>query len=497
MGIFDSYFDPQTYNGGMGNGLLSYLSEALKQKAGLPQDQGPQPTSVIGGAGAMPVPTFGQPDTTTLSAQSVQPQAHQAQPLPQQSPQMAPLQQLPAQSGNFLENMAGILNPEVGAHFQAQRNQQAIFQALRPLLGDNLAQAATLDPEIRKTIAPQLYSKPTLQKVSSDPLTGQESYVWSQPDKMQVTPAVVNGQPVSGARNGNVINPLAPTNVPAGVVPMGSNELKQVRDAVQSGATGDDFIKQLPNRAFADKVKGIANGDLPYPTGFIMKTPYGQMLTDAVSAYKPGVTAQDFRSKQKVRDSFTSGPDSNEVKAINTAIYHANVLSGVSDKMGGVDTAPGYINPVIQGAKNNFPQLDPGFQTAKKNWDATSETLAVEISKAINGGKPHIADKEHWRAIFDAANGPAQRTAAIQAAMNLLEGRTHTLSDKYEQGQLGAKDPYEFISPENQPIFSRLQAGKGAAPQASPQAAPQPQTAVNPKTGQRIMLKGNQWVPVQ
>jgi hypothetical protein len=81
--------------------------------------------------------------------------------------------------------------------------------------------------------------------------------------------------------------------------------------------------------------------------------------------------------------------------------------------------------------------------------------------------------------------------------MNLLEGRTHTLSDKYEQGQLGAKDPYEFISPENQPIFSRLQAGKGAAPQASPQAAPQPQTAVNPKTGQRIMLKGNQWVPVQ
>ena len=77
--------------------------------------------------------------------------------------------------------------------------------------------------------------------------------------------------------------------------------------------------------------------------------------------------------------------------------------------------------------------------------------------------------------------------------MNILEGRTHALAGQYTQGGLGAKEPYDFISPENKSIFERLQAGKSAATQSAPQAP----TAVNPKTGQRIMLKGNQWVPVQ
>jgi hypothetical protein len=506
MALFDSsMFDTSNYGG-----VLGQLLQRLQMPQPVPSTGFPDSTQSYG-AGGIQYPVMGQPTGMDLSArEQIAPQAA-PQPPPTPPQQLPSALQSPA-GGNFGAGIQGLLN--AGSPLQglgnligglatgqrtdpsgmAQQSAQATYQALRQILPEGLAQAAALNPEVLKTIAPQLYSKPTMVETANDPLTGQKSFVWSQPDKMQATPAVVNGEPVSGARSGNIVNPLAPTNAPAGVVPMGSNELKQVRDAVQSGATGDDFIKQLPNRAFADKVKGIANGDLPYPTGFIMKTPYGQMLTDAVNAYKPGVTAQDYGIKQKSQNNFKSGPASNEVKAINTAIYHADKLQGYGDQMGGVDTAPGYINPTLQGIKNNFPKFAPGFQEAKKGWDATSETLATEISKALNGGTPHVADKEHWRAIFSAADGPAQRTAAIQAAMGILEGRTHTLADQYRQGNLGAKEPYEFISPENKPIFDRLQSGK-SAPASPAQAAP---TAVNAQ-GQRITLdpKTNQWVPVR
>jgi hypothetical protein len=49
-----------------------------------------------------------------------------------------------------------------------------------------------------------------------------------------------------------------------------------------------------------------------------------------------------------------------------------------------VNVLPGVINPIIQGYKRNTGNAE--YQVARKDWDATSETLSTEIAKALNGG---------------------------------------------------------------------------------------------------------------
>jgi hypothetical protein len=392
------------------------------------------------------------------------------------------LDRLTAGATNFTTGgnpIAGFLNMISGlttgtrtdpAGMQAQ-TQLATYNALRGAgLPAAVAKAAALNPDVMKTIAPQLYSRPTLVESGVNPLTGQKSYVWSQPDLMQVKPAVVEGNPVSGMQSPTG-QALSPQNAAAiGLPAMSNNDLSKIDALVKSGANGEELMQgmQAINPAFANKVKSMANGDIPYPSGFIMKTPYGNMLTDAISAYKPGVTAQDFASKQKARNYWTSGGGAQEIKAINTAIQHAVKMQPVSEKMGGTDIAPDYLNPLIQGTKVNIGNQE--YQTAQKEWDALSETLSTEISKALNGGVPHVADKEHWRAIFSRASGPTQRTAALSAAMNILEGRTASMAPNYEQAMGSARNPIDFIDPANREAFASILGGRKVGSTPTPQA---------------------------
>jgi hypothetical protein len=270
-----------------------------------------------------------------------------------------------------------------------------------------------------------------------------------------------------GAPQHGFINPntqkVSPYNPPAQVGVGGSGA---------DMPTGDDYLKTL-DPARANLVKGISEGRVPYPSGMLLKTPYGQWLQTALTQYKPDLTAQDYSTIAQTRKNYTSGPSFQEIKAINTAIGHAAKLYDVSEKLGGSDVMPGYLNPVIQGVKNNFPSIDPAFQGAKKDYDALSETLSTEISKALNGGTPHVADKEHWRQIFAGADGPTQRRAAIQSAMGILEARTTPLKTGYEQGMKSAAHPIDIVSPANQQTFERLLTGKNPNQPQQPSPASQ------------------------
>lgn len=322
------------------------------------------------------------------------------------------------------------------------------FKALRQLPGmtDPVAMAMALNPELMKSMGPEYMGGNKVEKVKD--VTGQERLVLVNAAKGTQIP--LTGGQTGGGGPGNidpqVWNKMTPEQRLEKMPPEVQGELRAIYEGRQSG-TGRNVQQLLP------------------------------MLNQVW----PDFTMQDYQTKQKTRNNYTSGPGGQEIKAVNTAIYHASKLQAVSDKMGGFDTAPALLNPVTNAIKNQFPQVAPGFQDAKKTWDTTAETLASEVSKALNGGNVHVADKEHWRSILQGADGPEQRKAAITAVMGILEGRTHAAAANYNQGMGTMRDPISFIDPANRDTFNHLM-GTSVEPQAGAAAtAPtQPGAAQGP-----------------
>jgi hypothetical protein len=205
-----------------------------------------------------------------------------------------------------------------------------------------------------------------------------------------------------------------------------------------------------------------------------------QKLLPLAALVDPSLHQYDYATRAKTSQFYKTGPGGMEAKAANTAIEHAHQLSKVDEKLGGVDLGGHYVNAAIQGAKGLY---DSDFQDAKREWDTKSETLATEVSKALNGGTPHVADKEHWRAILGAASTPTERKAAIRSVMQVIEGRKGAAEENYRQGMGPAAAGFTFIDPKNQEKWDRLlnygrenkPAAAGGAPAgaaASPAAAP-------------------------
>lgn len=258
----------------------------------------------------------------------------------------------------------------------------------------------------------------------------------------------VNGKPIAGANSGGAA-PGAANVGSVGGIPLGEDGEPMKGPALMSW-----LEKNKP--AEAAGVKGVIAGDMNAGGRNLQKLlPLAKLVDSSLEQF-------DYQSRAKTRVDFTSGPSAREIKALNTAIYHASQLAQVDDKLGGVNVLPGVINPLIQGYKRNTG--DAVYQQGRKEWDATSETLATEIAKALNGGAPHVADQEHWRKVFEAAGSPLERQAAIASSMKLLEGRTHALGTAYERGMGRGVDGMSFIDAPNKAAFQELMTTGKIAP---------------------------------
>jgi hypothetical protein len=262
------------------------------------------------------------------------------------------------------------------------------------------------------------------------------------------------------------VSDVAGNPIGAGGTGTGSTDIPKGPDG--NPLSGQDLLKHLEKNdpLAAAGVKGIIAGDMNAGGRNLQK------LLPLAKLVDPSMEQFDYQARSKTRVNYTSGPGAQEVKAINTAIGHADQLATISPKLGGVDVMPGVLNPLIQGTRRNLG--DKEFQDAKRDWDAKAETLATEVSKALNGGQPHVADKEHWRQILQGASSPTERTAALKSVMGILESRLSANANTYNQGMGTTREGLTFLTPENKDRYDRLLKTGGAAPEAKPAAATGP-----------------------
>lgn len=445
MALFDqATFDPQSYQGGLLSRLFgqSGLGPQLPQSAGFP---GPLPQQVgqtfangqNGAMGGVPFQIAGQAPqpTVDMSARSATPPAPLTQAPPAtQSPLLGQQAQEPSMSDRlsaFAHNPSGahglipkLLDAFTGLSTGVRTDPQGIamaqlnatYDALRKSgVPDATARAAALNPEILKTVASNYFdTKPQFGVIGQNQM-GVNQYGFIRPNQEKVTP--VNGESVGGGASGGIDPSLT-----------GDAFLKAVSDNPQLG----------PGKA--NMIKAIAEGRQPYPSGFLLKTPFGQWLTTAVGQYEPGLDATLIGQRATFnRQMGSSSPSSvgGQKTLMGTALGHLSELADAASSLG---NSSGLLPTSVPGSSylahgiNKFENTSVE-QSAKVNaLNDAVQKFAGEVGKLYSGNAGGgVGEREETRSRFSGNLTPQEMAASLEMSKALIQSKLQALENQQDQ----------------------------------------------------------------
>lgn len=200
--------------------------------------------------------------------------------------------------------------------------------------------------------------------------------------------------------------------------------------------TGEDYLKTLDPR-IGRTAKMVANGDMPWPGGFALKSPYWQNVIAAARTYDPTANGNRFPAVAK----FNTGKQGDQVRAFDVGLSHLNTLSTLTDALNNNDTQ------LLNSAANTWKSQTG--QPAPTEFNAAKEVVGNEIVKAIVGAGGGVGDREKAQKALDAANSPAQLKGVISTYKTLMNGQLSGLQQQYENST-GRKDFATRLTPSSQ-----------------------------------------------
>lgn len=226
---------------------------------------------------------------------------------------------------------------------------------------------------------------------------------------------------------------------------------------------GDDFLQTL-SPEMAQQVKAYAEGRMPMPSGFALKSPYFQKMLQYITQYDPSFDAVNYNSRAKTRQDFTSGKSAQNINALNTVIGHLQTLSDSADSLGNTSY------PMWNSAKNAYENAtgDPRINT----FNTTRKAVVDELTRVYRGTGGSEADIKTWSDQLNAANSPQQLHSVIGRIGDLLESKINAMGETYNQGMGTTANPMNLVTPHAQQTLDTLRARAGETAPQSNQAAP-------------------------
>lgn len=302
-------------------------------------------------------------------------------------------------------------------------------------------------------------------------------------------------------RQGGAQQPAAAPAAPAGMSDAQAHAYALAQDRagkpVDMTSTGNGFVDRAAqpsaqgpsfNRSQSTQDKALAEGVGKNQADQILAIDNGateaqgvqgrnQEMRAMVSQYKPGAGQPTRETLAKIADAF--GLDDDTVNKIAGGNLSAMQAMGKSV----VDNAFAETRAALGGTNQRIGQQEVLLKAQKGSVNGTLTMPAI-------------------LAMLDYSNGLAQWKIEKQTYKDqwLAAGKPY---NGFE-GWFNRNHPLTSYIPSSQQLESTLAAPRnnaspqvpGALPGEIPGAAPV-QTATNPKTGQRLMLKGGQWVPMQ
>lgn len=239
---------------------------------------------------------------------------------------------------------------------------------------------------------------------------------------------------------------------------------------------GDDFLKTL-KPSYGYQVKAYAEGKMPMPAGFALKSPYFQKVMRDVTQYDPTFDATNFGARNALRKSYEGGGKNyQELQAIGTVAGHLENLTRAADKLDNWQNL-GPLTSTANSLTQSWRELnqDPRLN----DFNIAKNAVSRELTKAYQGG--HITDSAvaEWQRDLNAAQTPQQLKTVIGQLNELLASKRLTLEEGYRQmmGPHALPEQFSTDNKRTRAIFediSNWAAGGKRNPAAQQNAAPSP-----------------------
>lgn len=191
------------------------------------------------------------------------------------------------------------------------------------------------------------------------------------------------------------------------------------------GLSGDDYLKSLP-QGVATQVKALAEGRMAFPSGFALRSPYWQNMLQAVSQYDPSFDAVNYGARAKTQKDFATGPQSNDVNALNTALGHVAHLSDLAAALGNSDY------PAINKILNSLSVATGGNKVT--NFNQARDAVVQEVVRVYRRAGGSESDVSRGIQNLNAASSPEQLQGALATLTSLMGSKLAALQSQYDQG---------------------------------------------------------------
>jgi hypothetical protein len=462
MGLFDSYYDPQTYAAGSG-GLVDRLLAQLNTQSQYqpvpgfqpapqpgsgrnfnggqfdPQTYAPNQAQPIAVGNNYQMPRIGGADQFTLNAQPTQGQSTDIS-AQSRSPQAEPDQPLPPAFGgtSYLERLnagGGLIGSLLGDTTQ-QKNLTAQYHALIAAgVPQPKALLATINPEFAKTIVPEALSNKQKFVQLKDAMGAEK------PAFVDETAQTVNGQPIADYNKQQA----------ATTGGLGNLDL-----------TGKDYLASIPV-AQRGTVQGMVEGTIAPPSSFALSKPYWQNMIAAAKQVDPTFDSANWSGRVAGMKSFKSGADAGTVRSANQVLGHISDLTDKADELHNSDY------PSWNYVKNKWNSQTG--EDAANNWVTQAHAVADELSTFMKGAG-HSSDTEirQWQESLSPNMSPQQQRGAIKTLMGIYDHALQALEDKRTGaiGPMAAEKLGPLVTQAGQSAMGKVRTwGAGSAPGAA------------------------------
>jgi hypothetical protein len=219
-------------------------------------------------------------------------------------------------------------------------------------------------------------------------------------------------------------------------------------------------LSQLPPQV-AGTVRAILTGRGEALKGFVMKSPYGQMVMGLVNQIDPSFDAVNYQARQKVREDFASsklGTTGGNIALTNSTLPLLEKLQEASDNVGGVDSGFGPLNSTVNEATTAFKRGENSV--AVRDYEAQQAITMPEMIKILKSTGGNKEDLEELKKNLDlGSSSPAQRKQAIKDFVNGLQEKINTWQDKYVDGMGTAAGQPNFLNKRSQATMQKFGIG--------------------------------------
>jgi hypothetical protein len=239
--------------------------------------------------------------------------------------------------------------------------------------------------------------------------------------------------------------------------------------------TGEEFLSSIPAQ-WRKTVEKIAKYDEDPTKVASMRGGMRETLMQWVNQVNPDYDQAKFAIRNPTKKAFTTGPQGQQITALNTALEHLDLLQEASDALANGSFTPG--NALFTRVKEIFGSASPTtFATIKEKVDK-------EIEAVNNKGVPTVSGTQAQRELAGKNSSPQAIKGYIDSSIKLMGSTLNSLDYQYKQA-MGENDPFHPLSPGAQSVLTK----RGFDPN-DPSGRNKPETPKGPALGTEGMVNG-------